>query len=96
MIRLATPDHAGSRDQARTLAAALPADLEGETVLLDCSELVIGTPSFLDEVLKQILVLRHAAVLEISGAPDRARDLLERAAENRSVRQRLHMVVGAS
>lgn len=91
MIRAETPDHAGSRDQAQTLAATLPADLDGETVLLDCSALVVGTPSFLDEMVKQVLVLRRADALEISGAPDRARDLLERAAENRSVRDRLRI-----
>jgi len=91
MIRAETPDHAGSRDQAQTLAATFPEDLDGETVLLDCSELVVGTPSFLDEMVKQVLVLRRADALEISGAPDRARDLLERAAENRSVRDRLRI-----
>ncbi len=96
MIRVETPDHAGSRDQAQTLAATLPADLEGHSVLLDCSELVVGTPSFLDEMVKQVLVLRHADALEISGAPNRARDLLERAAQNRSVRQRLRVAMPTS
>jgi len=91
MIRVATPDHAGSRDQAKALADALPADLEGETVLLDCSALVVGAPSFLDEMVKQILVLRNASALEVTGAPERARDLLERAAQNRSVRERLRV-----
>lgn len=91
MIRLETPDHAGSRDQAKALAAALPADLEGETVVLDCSELVVGAPSFLDEIVKEVLVLRRAGALEVSEAPDRARELLERAAQNRSVGERLHV-----
>lgn len=91
MIRVLTPDHAGSRDQAKALATGLPADLEGQTVFLDCSELVVGAPSFLDEMVKQILVLRQADVLEVSDAPDRARDLLERAAQNRSVREQLRV-----
>ena len=91
MIRLETPGHAGSRDQAKALAAALPTSLEGQAVLLDCSQLVIGTPSFLDEMIKEILVLRHADVLEVIGGPARARDLLERAADNRSVRERLRV-----
>ncbi len=92
MIRVGTPDHAGSREQAKALTAAL-SDLEGQTVLLDCSGLLVGTPSFLDEIVKQILVLRDADFLEVSGAPDRARDLLERAADNRSVRERLRVAV---
>ncbi|HZI92120.1 MAG TPA: hypothetical protein VFD31_10925 [Thermoleophilaceae bacterium] len=95
MIRVETPDHAGSRDQAKALAAVLPADLEGQTVLLDCSELVVGTPSFLDEVVKEILVLRHADVLEVIGGSARARDLLERSATNRSVRERLRVAARA-
>jgi hypothetical protein len=96
MIRVSTPDHAGSRDQAKALAAALPAELDGETVLLDCSALVIGTPSFLDEIVKQVLVIRDAEVLEISGAPERAGALLERAAENRSVRERIRVALRAA
>lgn len=95
MTRLETPDHAGSRDQAQGLAASLPADLQGETVLLDCSALVVGAPSFFDEMVKQVLVLRGADALEISGAKDRARDLLERAAQNRSVRERLRIAAPA-
>lgn len=92
MIRVEPPNHAGSRDQAQKLAAALPAELKGQTVLLDCSELVVGAPSFLDEMVKQVLVVRRADALEINGARDRARDLLERAAQNRSVRERLRVV----
>jgi len=96
MIRLETPDHAGSRDQAQTLAAPLPADLQDETVLLDCAELIVGAPSFFDEMVKQVLVLRGADALEISGATDRARDLLQRAAQNRSVRERLRVAAPAA
>lgn len=95
MIRVKTPDHAGSRDQAQTLAAVLPADLQGETVLMDCSELVVGAPSFFDEMIKQVLVVRRADALEITAAPNRARDLLERAAQNRSVRDRLRVAAPA-
>lgn len=93
MIRVTTPDHAGSRDQAQALAAALPAELGGQTVLLDCSALVVSTPSFLDEIVKQVLVMRDADVLEVSGAPERAGTLLERAAENRSVRERIRVAL---
>lgn len=91
MIRLETPDHSGSRDQAQALVAQLPPDLEGEVVLLDCSQLVIGAPSFFDEIVKEVLVVRHADALEISGGKDRPRDLLKRAAHNRAVRERLRV-----
>jgi hypothetical protein len=96
MTRLETPEHAGSRDQAQALTASLSADLQGETVLLDCSALVVGAPSFFDEMIKQVLVVRGAEALEIREARDRARDLLERAAQNRSVRERLRVAAPAA
>lgn len=96
MLRIETPDHAGSREQARSLIEHVPDDLSGKTVSLDCSQMVVGTPSFLDEVVKQLLEVRGSAALEVNGAPDRARELLERAAENRGVRDRLRIAVQTS
>jgi hypothetical protein len=96
MLRIATPDHAGSREQARSLIQPVPGDLSGETVGLDCSKMIVGTPSFLDEVVKQVLELRGAEALEVNDAPERARELLERAAENRGMRDRLRIVVQTS
>ena len=93
MLRIQTPDHAGSRDQAVSLVATLSDDLSGQTVLLDCANLLVGTPSFLDEVVKQVLQVRDAATLEASDAPNRVRDLLERSAANRGVRDRLRVAV---
>lgn len=91
MLRIQTPDHAGSREQAQTLVRALATDLRGQRVLVDCSNLLVGTPSFLDEIVKQVLEQGGAEALEVSGAPERARELLERAAENRGVRDRLQV-----
>ncbi len=54
--------------------------------------MIIGTPSFLDELVKQILELGEADWLEVNDAPERARELLERAAENRGVGERLRVV----
>jgi hypothetical protein len=93
MIRITTPDHAGSREQAQDLVRSLADDLTGQTVLVDCSRLVVGTPSFLDELVKQILEQRNAQELEVSGGPQRARALLERSAENRGVRSRVRTAV---
>lgn len=84
-----TPAHAGARDQARALVEALDGDLAGQDVILDCAELLVGTPSFLDEVLKQVLMGRHARSLSVEGASSRVHDLLERSAENRGLRDRL-------
>jgi pyrrolidone-carboxylate peptidase len=91
MLLIETPDHAGSRDQAQDLARPLDDDLTGQTVMIDCSNVLVATPSFLDEIVKQILEQRNAATLEVAGAPGRAQALLERAAENRGVRDRLRV-----
>jgi hypothetical protein len=91
MLRIETPDHAGSRDQAQELARPLGADLSGQTVTIDCSNVIVATPSFLDEIVKQVLEQRNADALEISGGPDRAKELLMRSAENRGVRARLRL-----
>ncbi len=92
MLRIETPEHAGSREQARSLIQPVGSELSGKTVSLDCSKMIIGTPSFLDELVKQILELGEADWLEVNDAPQRARELLERAAENRGVGDRLRVV----
>lgn len=92
MLRIETPEHAGSREQARSLIQPVGSELSGKTVSLDCSKMIIGTPSFLDELVKQILELGEADWLEVNDAPERARELLERAAENRGVGERLRVV----
>jgi hypothetical protein len=96
MLQVNTPDHAGSRDQAQELVRPLADDLTGQSVIVDCSNLVVGTPSFMDEIVKQILEQRHAETLQLSGGPPRARELLERSAENRGVRDRLRVAIPLS
>ncbi len=76
-----TPSRAGSRDQARALLEALPQDLSA-------SELA-SAPSFVDELVKIILVQRKAACLVLSQAPERTREYAERSAKNRGVASRL-------
>lgn len=87
--RLVTPEHAGARDQARDLTDALALDLADEDVILDCTNLVVGTPSFLDEIVKQVLVQRGARSLSVVMPSERVHLLLERSAQNRGARDRL-------
>jgi len=54
-------------------------------VVLDCKALVISTPSFLDEVVKVVLVDRGADALDLVDANDRTRTHVMRAATNRGV-----------
>lgn len=93
--RIETPEHAGARDQARALVEPLGNDLAGDEIVLDCARLLVGTPSFLDELLKQVLVQRAAASLSVIDASDRVRELLKRSASNRNVAGRLVFSVRA-
>lgn len=88
---LTPPTHSGSRPQAQAITAALPVDLSATDVLLDCAGMTVGAPSFLDELIKQVLVSRRAKSLEVVAAPERVRELLERAAANHGVEERLRV-----
>lgn len=94
-LRLDPPSHSGSRDQAQKLLQPLPADLSGRPVILDCTRMDVSSPSFLDEMVKEVLVLRTAEVFEIEGASDRVQSLLQRAADNRGVSERLRIGANA-
>lgn len=87
--RLEPTNHSGSREHARELVAGLPDDLAGVSVVLDCTGLAVGTPSFLDEIVKEVLVTRGAAGLEVMKGSTRVARLAERAAANRGVADRL-------
>jgi hypothetical protein len=96
MLRITPPEHAGSRPQALDLVASLPSELRGQTVVLDCSRLLVPTPSFLDEIVKQVLEVRKAGCLEVVDASQRARDLISRSSANRGVSRRLKIAAGVS
>lgn len=94
MLRLQAPEHSGSRQQARELVSNLSPDVSGQSVRLDCGQLLVPTPSFLDEIVKQVLEVGKASCLEIVDASQRARDLITRSAENRGVSTRLKITTG--
>jgi hypothetical protein len=70
--------------------------MEGVSVVLDCNVLVVGTPSFLDEIVKEILVVRRADRLEVVGSTSRVAALAQRAAVNRNVADRLTVIPRAA
>jgi hypothetical protein len=91
MSTLIAPKLVSSRDQARTLTASLPGDLSGTVVMVDCSALQASTPSFVDELVKAVLVDRRGSHLFIKAAPERTVELARRAAQNRGVLDRLEI-----
>jgi hypothetical protein len=95
VARIETPAHAGARDQATALADLLAPDLSDLDVVLDCSSMLVGTPSFLDEMVKQVLERRNARTMSVIAASARAHELLERSAVNRGLRDRLHFAAAA-
>ena len=91
MSTLIAPKLVSSREQARELTASLPDDLSGTVVLVDCSALQASTPSFVDELVKAVLVDRRGSRLVVKGAPERTIELARRAAQNRGVGDRLEI-----
>lgn len=70
--------------------------MAGMSVVLDCSGLVVGTPSFVDEIVKEVLLVRQADRLEFTDSSARIATLAERAAANRGVAARLSVLSGAA
>jgi hypothetical protein len=91
MATLIAPKLVSSRDQARELTASLSGDLSGTVVMVDCSGLQASTPSFVDELVKAVLVDRRGNRLVIKAAPERTVELARRAAQNRGVLDRLEI-----
>jgi hypothetical protein len=89
MSTLIAPKLMSSRHQARELTGSLAEDLSGSVVLVDCTALQASTPSFVDELVKAVLVDRRGDRLIIKGAPERTVELARRAAQNRGVIDRL-------
>ena len=87
MTVISTPPRVGGRGRAQELLSDLPSDVAEVTINFSDTEAV--TPSFVDEVVRLVLVERNASLLILSGLPKRARELALRSAGSRSVTDRL-------
>jgi len=67
--------------------------LSEQSVLLECADLAVSSPSFLDEVVKEVLVARGARELRAMRTSRRVGELLHRAATNRGVHDRLVVIL---
>ena len=70
----------GTRPQATALTAALPEDLTGAVVLVDLRATKAAAPSFVDQLVRELLVERRAARVVLGGANPRIAALATRAA----------------
>lgn len=69
MVQLISPDYIGGRAAASDWLDDLNADLTGVRVDIDCSALISTSPSFVDEVLKTLVVERGASLVKMKDVP---------------------------
>jgi hypothetical protein len=87
---LFVPEYAAARGTAGDLCAAqLPDDASTARVTLDLSCAAALGQGFLDELCKQVLEVRGAAALDVSGATERMSMHLLRSAKLRGFPERL-------
>ncbi len=90
-IEIKLPRVVGTRPAVAPFLAGINQILQGEQVVLDCCALLSGTPSFADEMVKQILVDRSADELVVlSAASDFASDVMA-SARDHGVADRVHL-----
>jgi hypothetical protein len=85
-MNLTTPPNVGTRELVRAwLDAVLPTDLAGTVVAVDCAPMTVPSPSFIDELLKVVVVERSAARIRLTNPTPRAEALALRSAQNRHI-----------
>lgn len=97
MQLIVLPRLAGTREAVGDLLAAheVPGPLSGQTVIVLCRELASGSPSFADELVKELIEDRAAAELVLVGAPALFQRHVEAAAVRRDVAGRVRLGSGA-
>jgi hypothetical protein len=86
---LALPERAGSRAEAQSLLDNLSKDLDGTVLRFDGHHLGAGSSSFMDELVKEVLVERRADGLVLDGVTERSAAYAQSSAARRGVAGRL-------
>jgi hypothetical protein len=89
MHTVSLPALAGSRPAAAELLAGLPADLSGAEIAVLCRDLLTGSPSFADELVRQLAVERNAGRLVLVGAEETFERYVRDAARAHAVAERV-------
>lgn len=89
MVTITLPRLIGARPAVGPFMVGVPGALEHEDVELDCRKVLIGTPSFADEVVAQVLVARRAERLLVVGAHGEFAVWLAESATEQGVQDRL-------
>lgn len=86
------PQLSGGRERARTLTSPLNGKMAEQQVRLDCRQLVAGTASFADEIIKRILVQGSAERLIVEYAGGNFASYLLDAARDHGVAQQVEFI----
>jgi hypothetical protein len=89
MHSVSLPPLAGSRPAAAALLASIPADLSGDEVAVLCRDLLTGSPSFADELVRQLAVERNAGHVVLVGADETFERYVRDAACSHAVTERV-------
>ena len=85
------PVRLGSREQATELLGGLPGDLTGQTIVVSFRENRSARPSFVDELVREVLFVRKAGCLVLQQPSELIRSTAERSASSRGLEDRLHI-----
>jgi hypothetical protein len=89
MYTVSLPALAGSRPAAAELLSGLPADLSGSEIAVLCRDLLTGSPSFADELVRQLAVERSAGRVLLVGADETFERYVRDAARSHAVAERV-------
>lgn len=84
-IRVVLPTRVGSREEVHSVLASVPRRLEGIRLVVDASSVRVARPSFVDELVRELLVVRGAAHVEFRGLPELARTVVTKSIRARGV-----------
>lgn len=86
---IAAPELVGSREQALDLLSGLPLNISDQIVIVSFDLNRSTRPSFVDELVKGILVVRCAKELNLRGVSETVHHYAQRSATSRRVDSRL-------
>jgi len=87
---LEAPRLMGGRDQVTELLSSLPSDLNGTALAVHFEPSAMSTPSFVDELVRVVLIDRNASDLTLVNISERVCEIATEAAAHFGVRERLH------
>jgi hypothetical protein len=90
MGTITVPPLVGSRNQARKLLTNLP-ELYRGGLIIECGQMSLGTPSFIDEIVKIVLIERECEWLRLVDPPQTTLSFAIESAESLGVRERLQI-----